>query len=114
MTLSMNVCRRLLLLCLLASLPLQAALPPRLVGHWQGAWRGEPIHLHLHADGSGRYQGEPIKWQVTYGQLRIERGDISEIFAMKADAETLMIAGGENATLLVLVRIPEAPEDPNE
>lgn len=96
---------------LLTVMPLQAALPPRLVGHWLGAYRGETIELHLHADGSGSYRGQPIKWQVTYGQLRFERDGVEEVFAMKADAETLIMAGGEMATLLVLVRISEPPAE---
>jgi hypothetical protein len=46
---------------------------------------------------------------VRYGQLHIDRDGVVEIFAMKADAETLVMAGGEMATLLVLVRVSEPP-----
>lgn len=99
---------RLLAAMLLATaLPLQAALVPRLVGHWLGAYRGQPIELILNADGSGRYRERDIRWNVQYGQLHLDHEGEVEIFAMKADSETLVMAGGEMATLLVLVRVSE-------
>jgi hypothetical protein len=103
----MTAWRTAMLALLLAALPAQAALLPRLVGHWLGSYRGEPIELRMNADGSGSYQGEAIRWDVRYGQLHIDRAELSEIYAMKVDAETLIIAGGERATLLVLVRVPD-------
>ncbi|MGH8517340.1 MAG: hypothetical protein ACREUE_07755 [Panacagrimonas sp.] len=113
----MNVWRHLIGVLLLAAAPLvQAAIIPRLVGHWLGAYRGQSIDLQLNADGTGIYQDQPIKWQVHYGQLHIERNGEVEIFAMKVDSETLVMAGGEMATLLVLVRVSEplAPEQVKE
>jgi hypothetical protein len=104
-----NACRRIGIVLLLMTLPLQAAIIPRLVGHWIGAYRGQPIDLQLNGDGTGSYQNQPIKWQVRYGQLHIDREGEVEVFAMKADAETLVMAGGEMATLLVLVRVSEPP-----
>lgn len=107
--------RRLIVILLLAAAPLvHAAILPRLVGHWLGSYRGQPIDLQLHADGSGSYQGQPIKWDFRYGQLHIDREGVVEIFAMKADAETLVMAGGEMATLLVLVRVSEPEEEEGE
>ena len=106
----MTAWRRLLLLLLLSAAPLvHAAIIPRLVGHWIGSYRGQPIDLQFHADGTGSYQGQPIKWDVRYGQLHIDRDGLVETFAMKADAETLVMAGGEMATLLVLVRVSDPP-----
>ena len=106
--------RRLLLSLLLTTTPfVHAALFPGLVGHWIGAYRGQPIHLRFHADGTGIYQGQAMKWDVRYGQLHIDRDGEVETFAMKADAETLVMAGGEMATLLVLVRVSE-PRDEGE
>lgn len=89
----------------------QAARPVQLVGHWLGAYRGQAIDLRFSPDGSGSWQHRPMKWDVRYGQLHIEHADSSEIFAMKADAETLVIAGGDMATLLVLVRAPDDDEE---
>ena len=108
----MNAWRRLMGVVLLIAAPLaaQAALFPRLVGHWIGAYRGQPIDLQFHADGTGIYQGQTMKWDVRYGQLHIDRDGLVETFAMKADAETLVMAGGEMATLLVLVRVTDADE----
>lgn len=103
----MKAWQRLCAVLLLAALPLQAAIIPRLVGHWLGSYRGQPIELQMHADGTGLYQGQPMKWQVRYGQLHIDRDGEVEIFAMKVDKETLVMAGGAMATLLVLVRISE-------
>lgn len=105
---------RLLVTLLLTAAPVlvQAALFPRLVGHWMGSHRGQPIELHFHADGTGSYQGEPFKWDVRYGQLHLDRGGVVETFAMKADAETLVMAGGEMATLLVFVRVSEPQDEP--
>ncbi|TDU28978.1 hypothetical protein DFR24_3360 [Panacagrimonas perspica] len=107
---TVNAWRRIGIILLLMTMPLQAAIIPRLVGHWIGAYRGQPIDLQLNGDGTGSYQNQPIKWQVQYGQLRIDRDGEVEVFAMKADAETLVMAGGEMATLLVLVRVSEPPE----
>ncbi|GAC1632867.1 MAG: hypothetical protein NVS9B10_27760 [Nevskia sp.] len=109
----MNAWRPLItMLFLSATLPLHAALLPRMVGHWLGAYHGQPIDLQMNADGSGSYQGQPMTWDVKYGQLHIEREGASEVYAMKADSETLIIAGGEMAALLTLVRIhePDGPE----
>ena len=108
----MNAPRRLLLLLLLVvAMPLQAVQPPRLVGHWIGAYRGTQIDLQMNADGTGSYMGQSMKWDVRYGQLHMDRDGLAEIFAMKADAETLIMAGGEMATLLVLVRVTEPVEE---
>lgn len=109
----MKTWRRWLLSLLLTATPLfaHAALFPGLVGHWIGSNRGQPIELHFHADGTGSYQGEPIKWDVRYGQLHIDREAGVEVFAMKADAETLVMAGGEMATLLVFVRVSDSEDD---
>lgn len=106
--------RRRLAILLLAAAPLalHAALIPRLVGHWIGAYRGQPIDIRFNADGTGTYQGQAIKWDVRYGQLHLDREGVVETFAMKADAETLVMAGGEMATLLVLVRVTD--EDAEE
>lgn len=103
-----------LLVSLLLTAPMfaHAALFPGLVGHWIGSNRGQPIELHFHADGTGRYQGEPIKWDVRYGQLHLDREGVVEVFAMKADAETLVMAGGEMATLLVFVRVSDTEAEP--
>ena len=94
----------------------QAAIIPRLVGHWVGAYRGQSIDLQLRADGTGSHQDRPIKWQVRYGQLHIDRDGEVEVFAMKVDSETLVMAGGEMATLIVLVRVSEplSPEQEQE
>jgi hypothetical protein len=108
----MNRWRCALAVLLLTALPLHAALPPRMVGHWIGAYRGQPIEYHLYADGTGTYQGQPMKWDVRYGQLHIDREGEVEMFAMKVDQETLVIAGGAMATLLVLVRVTEPVEEP--
>ena len=106
-------CRWLVSLLLIAGPQLApAALFPGLVGHWIGSNRGERIELHFHADGTGSYQGEPIKWDVRYGQLHLDRDGVAEVFAMKADAETLVMAGGEMATLLVFVRVSDTEDDP--
>lgn len=99
----------LIAILLLMALPLQAALPPRMVGHWIGSYRGQPIEFQMHADGTGTYQGQPMKWDVRYGQLHIDREGESEMYAMKVDSETLVIAGGPMSTLLVLVRVTEPP-----
>lgn len=110
----MNAWRRLVVVLLLAAaMPLQAVLIPRLVGHWLGSRRGQPIELVMNADGTGSYLGQPMTWQFRYGQLHIDRGGEDEVFAMKVDDETLVMAGGEMATLLVLVRVsePPAPEE---
>ncbi len=103
----MTFWRRLAVGFLLASMPVHAAIVPRLIGHWLGAYRGQPIDLQMNADGTGSYQNQPMKWQVRYGQLHIDREGEVEVFAMKADAETLVMAGGAMATLLVLVRVSE-------
>ncbi|MCC2655256.1 MAG: hypothetical protein K0Q76_364 [Panacagrimonas sp.] len=105
----MNAWRRLLGVLLLIAVPLavHAALFPRLVGHWIGAYRGQPIDIQFHADGTGSYQGQAMKWDVRYGQLHLDRDGVVETFAMKADDETLVMAGGEMATLLVLVRVTD-------
>lgn len=103
-------CGAALLLTIAPVIAAQAALFPRLIGHWLGAYRGQPIDLQFHADGTGTYQGQAMKWDVRYGQLHIDRDGEVEVFAMKADAETLVMAGGEMATLLVLVRISDPPE----
>jgi len=106
-----NAWRRIgVVLLLSVAMPLHAAIVPRLVGHWIGAYRGQPIDLQLNADGTGSYQGQSMKWDVRYGQLHIDRDGEVEMFAMKADAETLVMAGGEMATLLMLVRVTEPPE----
>ena len=113
----MNAWRHLVGALLLAAMPLvQAAIIPRLVGHWVGAYRGQSIDLQLRADGTGSHQDRPIKWQVRYGQLHIDRDGEVEVFAMKVDSETLVMAGGEMATLIVLVRVSEplSPEQENE
>lgn len=107
----MNAWRGLSLLLLLTVSTLHAAWPPRVVGHWLGSYRGEPIEFHMHADGTGTYQGQPMKWDVRYGQLHIDHGGEVEMYAMKADSETLVIAGGARSTLLVLVRISEPPAE---
>jgi hypothetical protein len=99
---------------LLTAVPIalvHAALFPRLIGHWIGAYRGQRIDLQFQADGTGSYQGQPMRWDVRYGQLHIDRDGLVETFAMKADAETLVMAGGEMATLLVLVRVTEPGEE---
>ncbi len=94
-------------LALFAALPLQATQFPRLVGHWLGSLHGQPVDFQMNADGTGTYQGQPMTWDVKYGQLRIERDGASDVYAMKADSETLFIAGGEMAVLMTLVRIHE-------
>ena len=110
----MKVWRRFILILLLTTTPLHAALPPRVVGHWLGSYRGQAIEFQMNADGTGSYQGQPMKWQVRYGQLHIDREGDVEVYAMKVDNETLVIAGGHMATLLMLVRVsePPAPEEP--
>lgn len=105
----MNALRRIVMVLLLAAMPLQAAIIPRLVGHWIGAYRGQPIDLQMNADGTGSYQGQPIKWDARYGQLHLDREGEVEVFAMKVDSETLVMAGGEMATLIVLVRVTDPP-----
>lgn len=92
--------------CLVLGSPatLADSLPP-FVGHWIGAYRGQPIELLLEADGTGRYQDQSLKWQFRYGQLRLDRDGEIDVYAMKADQETLMIAGGPLATLLMLHRV---------
>lgn len=105
--------RRALTILLLAAAPLLAAhavIFPRLIGHWIGAYRGQQIDLQFHADGTGSYQGQPMKWDFRFGQLHVDREGVVETFAMKVDAETLVMAGGEMATLLVLVRVTDDDE----
>jgi hypothetical protein len=111
-----NAWRRALAVLLLTAAPIavvHAVLFPRLFGHWIGAYRGQRIDLQFHADGTGSYQGQPMKWDFRYGQLHIDRDGLVETFAMKTDDETLTMAGGEMATLLVLVRVTE-PEEGEE
>lgn len=81
-------------------------LPP-FVGHWLGAYHGQPIDLQLAADGSGRYQDQPVQWRFRYGQLQLDRNGDVEVYTMKADHETLMLAGGPEATLLMLHRLSD-------
>lgn len=108
----MNAARCLMwMLLLVMAMPLQAVQPPRLVGHWIGAYRGTQIDLQMNADGTGSYMGQAMKWDVRYGQMHMDRDGLVETFAMKADAETLIMAGGEMATLLVLVRVTEPEQE---
>ena len=106
--------RVIVLVSLLVATPLHAALFPRMIGHWLGAYRGQPIEFHMHADGSGSYQGQPMTWDVRYGQLHVDREGQIDVYAMKVDSETLVIAGGEMSTLLVLVRVSEPIEEAEE
>ena len=110
----MKSLRRALTVLLLAAAPIFAAhavIFPRLIGHWIGAYRGQQIDLQFHADGTGIYQGQPMKWDFRFGQLHVDRDGLVETFAMKVDAETLVMAGGEMATLLVLVRVTDEGEE---
>lgn len=99
--------RVMALVLLFAALPVRAWNDPRLVGDWHGAYKGQPLELQMNADGSGRYQGQPMTWQVRYGQLQVKQDGEVAVYAMKVDGDTLVVAGGELASLLVLIRVAE-------
>lgn len=90
-------------LSLLLALSLPAAAGG-LAGRWTGSAADGPVELVLDADGSGSYNGTPIRYAVQGGLLAVEGADGLGLYGFRLQGDALTVSGGDLAVPLQLRR----------
>lgn len=98
----MQMLRTLILICLAAATPVQAA---GLTGTWSGTLEGEPLVLQLGKDGGGSLNGEPILYQQ-FGEALVIQDSSGEVvsYVIQQKGDVLTVSGGNLDAPLSLMR----------
>lgn len=75
-----------------------------LTGDWHGVNEGAPVALTLKADGRGTLDGAPLNWQLMGNLLFVEQQGEVTGYQVQLRGNTLQVAGGGLAGVLVLNR----------
>ena len=78
---------------------------PALHGTWSAAnVQGRPLKVEFAADGSGRVNDQPMRWQVLGGALFIQQNGQVASYGFKVDGDKLHVSGGDLAQPATLTR----------
>lgn len=98
---SRAICCALLLLALAAP----AAANPVLHGTWSAAEvNGRPLVVVFNPDGSGKVNGEPMRWQTLGQLLAIQQNGQVASYGFQVEGGKLSVSGGDLAGIAVLTR----------
>lgn len=76
-----------------------------LVGTWRGEAQGSPAELELRTDGSGAYNGEPLRYVVMGDNLIVNSDGETVVYLFRVRGDSLTVAGGALAVPLQLARV---------
>lgn len=78
---------------------------PALHGSWSAAnVQGRPLKVDFAADGSGRINDQPMRWQALGGALFIQQNGRVASYGFKIDGDKLHVSGGDLAQPATLTK----------
>lgn len=109
----MRGCVRILVVAIVCAAPaFGQQAPAGLVGTWRGQEQGAAAELVLRADGTGAYNGEPFQYAVLGGNLIVNSGGETALYAFQVKGDSLTVAGGGLAAPLQLTRAAPGSKPP--
>jgi hypothetical protein len=95
----------LLALVLAAGFGLEARANPALHGTWSAAVDGQPLTVTFDAGGTGKVNGNPMRWQVLGPMLFVQQqGGEVVTYSFEVKGDKLSVAGGDVNGVLALSR----------
>jgi len=95
--------RKILAVLLLTLLFAQAHASPALHGSWSSPQvQGRPLLVEFAADGSGRINGQPMRWQALGPMLFVEQNGQVATYGFSVEGDKLNVSGGDLAQPAVL------------
>lgn len=96
---------RTIVACALALFFTIAFANPALHGTWSAAnVQGRPLKVQFGADGSGKINDQPMKWQTLGGALFIQQHGQVASYGFKIDGDKLLVSGGDLAQPATLAK----------
>jgi hypothetical protein len=89
---------------------LQAYANPALNGTWSAAVGGQPLTVVFDANGAGKVNGKPMRWQTLGPLLAIERNGEVMRYQFELENGQLSVAGGDLNGVVVLTPGTRAAE----
>lgn len=79
-----------------------------LVGNWEVRDESGTYRLALNPDGTGVFDGMPLRWKLDRSALNVEKNETHVTYAVKIDPQSFTISGGDLAAPATFQRRPAA------